>query len=155
VLEKYRPVTFDENGHHFVDMSRLTMLLCGPYGRSGTDGGNGEGSAPAGARGSGVTSRVDRRALSLPAPEFRALSGLGAGKASGPSAHGLEPLPTLRFPRVPTLTPRFMFLIISFTRDRLLESPVATSLAAGDGRRGVRLVDMAFAYSAHLGLKHR
>jgi hypothetical protein len=29
VLEKYRPVTFDENGHHFVNMSRLTMLLCG------------------------------------------------------------------------------------------------------------------------------
>lgn len=29
VLEKYRLVTFNENGHHFVNMSRLTMLLCG------------------------------------------------------------------------------------------------------------------------------
>jgi hypothetical protein len=29
VLEKYRLVTFNDDGHHFVNMSRLTMLLCG------------------------------------------------------------------------------------------------------------------------------
>jgi hypothetical protein len=29
VLEKYKLVSFNEDGHHFVNMSRLTMLLCG------------------------------------------------------------------------------------------------------------------------------
>ena len=29
VLEKHKLVSFNEDGHHFVNMSRLTMLLCG------------------------------------------------------------------------------------------------------------------------------
>lgn len=29
VLQKYKLVTFNDDGHHFVNMSKLTMLLCG------------------------------------------------------------------------------------------------------------------------------